>query len=85
MNYGEFLNSVIDDGLKSVDTDEWITKYPKRHEGAKAGFEACRGLTPGQLLALLSDAQRSALEVRSGVEDDGQDSASGVDWAHAKP
>jgi hypothetical protein len=73
MNYGEFLNSVIDDGLKSVETDEWVTKYPKRLEGARAGFESCRGLTPGQLRTLLREAQRSVLEVRSGVEDDGSD------------
>ncbi len=64
MNYGEFLTQVIDNGLKSVASDERITKRAKRLEGAKAGFEACRGKDPVQLKELLGAANRKSALAR---------------------
>ena len=64
MNYEEFLTQVIDNGLKSIAEDARMAKYPKRVEGSKEGFEACRGKTPEQLAQLLVEANRKTLNAR---------------------
>lgn len=64
MKYDEFLNQVIANGLKSLAKDERLAKYPKRVEGSKEGFEACRGKDTEQLAAILTEANRLALNAR---------------------
>jgi hypothetical protein len=72
MTYTEFLDRVVSDGLESITKDEWITKYPKRLEGSRLGFEACRGKLPEQLAELLRDAEGRCM--RSREETEGPDS-----------
>ena len=76
MTYEEFLARVVDDGIRSSGEDERISKYPKRLEGSRLGFEACRGKTPLELAELLRDAERKCLLVRedtSGKDSDIED------------
>ncbi len=60
MVYIEFLTQVIEDGLKSVGSDESLARHPKQLEGARAGFEACRDKLPEQLAELLAEANRKS-------------------------
>lgn len=53
VNYNEFLSRVIDDGIVAATADY---KSGPRLEGALAGFEACRGLQPAQLLQVWRNA-----------------------------
>ena len=66
MNYVNFLNRIIDDGIAAA-TESYKNSVPKR-EGAVAGFRACRGKSPTELLMLLREAnQRQTILV--GTED----------------
>lgn len=47
MNWAEFLEAVINKGIEAAKRDY---KGGKKLEGAIAGFEACRGKTPLQLM-----------------------------------
>lgn len=48
MNYNEFLNRVIDDGIAAAKADYKNDK--NKLEGSIAGFEACRNKMPTELL-----------------------------------
>lgn len=61
--YAQLLDRVISDGIAEVreayaDPD----KHHKR-DGAIEGFEACRGKTPGELVALWQAAENEAHEI----------------------
>jgi|ERR1035437_1208620 hypothetical protein len=70
MNYGDFLEAVINDGIVAAEVDypdypdeekdeeKQITTNLKR-EGSVAGFEACRGLEPEELRALYLEAEHN--------------------------
>ena len=55
MEYGEFLSRIVDDGIVAARRD--YADRPDRLMGAVAGFEACRGRTPGELVDLLRRAR----------------------------
>jgi hypothetical protein len=57
MDYEAFLERVVDDGIAAARAD-YADDDPKR-EGSVAGFEACRGESPGGLAALLKGARRA--------------------------
>lgn len=67
MNYSEFLSRIIDDGIKAAEADY---KDELKLKGAKAGFEACRGLQPDQLVGLLKDSELHTRVKRSECSDD---------------
>lgn len=57
LNMGAFLDRVIDDGIAAV-REDYKERSPHFVEGAVAGFEACRRLSPVDLTSLLSRARR---------------------------
>lgn len=58
MNLAAFLDRIIDDGIKAAAAD--YAEGPKL-DGSIAGFEACRGKTPEQLMDLWSEAGRATI------------------------
>lgn len=68
--YGEFLIRVIDDGIAGARKDYHRPDQAHKLEGALAGFEACRGKTPGQISMLLDDARK---RVRQKLIDNAQE------------
>lgn len=58
MNHDEFVNRLADDGIASVRRDDSLKAKPRRLAGSVAGFEACRGKSPEELLVLLGQADR---------------------------
>lgn len=62
MKYLDFLNAVIDGGIAAANRD-YAADEAKR-DGAVAGFEACRGLHPGDLATLLETARAATRETR---------------------
>lgn len=53
MEYETYLDKVINDGIAAARVD--YAERPAMLKGAVAGFEACRGLQPSALAALLKD------------------------------
>lgn len=52
MDYYEFLNRVIDEGIAAATADYTDPSDKQRLEGSVAGFNACRNLLPDQLVEL---------------------------------
>lgn len=50
MDYYEFLNRVIDEGIAAATADYTEESDKERLEGSIAGFNACRNLLPEQLV-----------------------------------
>lgn len=62
MTYEQFLNRILDDGIAEVKEcykEDKDFNHAKR-EGAIAGFHACRGLSPIQLIALWETSHQLA-------------------------
>ena len=57
MNYSDFLNRVIDEGIEAARADYTKPEQKEMLEGSLKGFEACRGKDIKELLALLIKAQ----------------------------
>jgi len=51
MEYNEFLNRVIDEGIQAATADYTDPSDKQRLEGSIAGFNTCRYLLPEQLVA----------------------------------
>jgi len=68
MDYNEFLNKVIDEGIAAVRED--YANDPMKLEGATNGFEACRDKEPQQLIELLAQAR---VDRRRAIMDDADD------------
>lgn len=69
MTYDEFLTRIIDDGIEAARKSYSQPKQRAKLEGSLEGFEACRGLNPAQLLALLEDAGQRVEAARRRVDD----------------
>lgn len=52
MDYYEFLNRIIDEGIAAATADYTDPSDKQRLEGSIAGFNACRNLLPEQLVEL---------------------------------
>ncbi len=50
MNYYEFLNRVIDEGIAAATADYTKESEKQQLDGSIAGFDACRNLLPEQLV-----------------------------------
>ena len=59
-HYKQFLARVIDDGIAAARHDYAEPRNAQKLAGAIAGFEACRGLDPLQILDALIDANARA-------------------------
>ena len=60
MDYNDFLNKVIDDGIAGVQADYQDDK--DRLDGAIKGFEECYGKDPVALAELLIEANKTTVE-----------------------
>lgn len=58
MDYNEFLNRVINEGISSATADYTDAKDKNRLDGSIAGFEACRDLTPNELVDMFKTASK---------------------------
>lgn len=56
-DYHAFLTRVVDDGIAAAKKD--YAGNPDKLRGAVAGFEDCRGRSPGELLDLLIEAREA--------------------------
>jgi hypothetical protein len=56
MNYNEFLNRVIEEGIEAVKTDYIKPEDKNCLDGSIAGFEACRDKLPDQLVEIWQKA-----------------------------
>lgn len=72
MTLDKFTTAVIEAGLLSIEDDPQLQRHPKRMQGSREGFEACRGKDPEALAALLEQANAAsehARGVRGDIED----------------
>lgn len=68
MEYDEYLNKIIDDGIAAAKRDYSEPRQASKLKGSIAGFEACRGLQPTGIAALLRerhDVTRQAFRDRT--------------------
>lgn len=65
MNYGEFLDRIIDDGIDAARMD-YRDRLDKLR-GAVDGFNACRKKNPQELRLLLEDARTATEVARRGL------------------
>jgi hypothetical protein len=68
VQHSEFLARIIDDGIEAAQKD--YADSPDKLTGAVAGFEACRGMSPLELISVLEFA---ALEVQQAFKDKSED------------
>jgi hypothetical protein len=64
MNYDQFLERVINDGVEAAKADYTKPRQQPHLHGSVAGFEACRYKTPVQLAVLLQEAETATRESR---------------------
>lgn len=69
MQYHDFLNKVIDEGIEAATNDYIEEKYKLHLEGSIAGFEACRNKTPSELLEIWEECQEYILKVPGNRKD----------------
>lgn len=63
MTYAQLLDRVISDGIAEVSETYADPKEHHKRDGAIAGFEACRGKPPEELVALWSAAEDQARQI----------------------
>ncbi len=72
MTYEQLLDRIISDGIAEVREAYADPKDHHRRDGAVDGFEACRGKTPTELVALWHEAEQQTLQItRERRSDDG--------------
>lgn len=62
--YDQLLDRIITDGIAEVRETYADPKEHHKRDGAIAGFEACRGKSPADLVALWSEAEKTAAQIR---------------------
>lgn len=67
MDYGTFLNRIIEDGIAAAEKD-YVDDQQKR-DGAVRGFNECRGKSPEELVVLWTEASKRAQDAH--LEDAG--------------
>jgi len=60
MNYDEFLNTIIDNGIAGAKTDYTEEQQREHLEGSIAGFEACRNKFPHELIEVYHESNEYA-------------------------
>lgn len=66
MTYEELLDRILSDGIAEVREAYAAPEDHHKRDGAIEGFEACRGKSPTDLVALWTEAERSAKQVMRG-------------------
>ena len=61
--YDQLLDRIISDGVAEVREAYADPKDHHKRDGAIEGFEACRGKAPSDLVALWTEAERSAAQI----------------------
>lgn len=61
--YAELLDRIISDGIAEVREAYTDPKDHHKRDGAIEGFEACRGRSPDQLVALWTEAERQSRQI----------------------
>lgn len=64
MTYSEFIDRVIDTGKDGASKSYTRPDQKEKLRGSHAGFEACRGKSPAELIGLMLTAEASANEER---------------------
>lgn len=62
--YDQLLDRIITDGIAEVSVAYADPKEHHKRDGAIEGFEACRGKTPADLIALWVEAERDSMHLR---------------------
>jgi len=62
--YFQLLDRIISDGIAEVHEAYADPKEHHKRDGAIEGFEACRGKSPADLVALWSEAEKTAAQIR---------------------
>ena len=62
--YDQLLDRIITDGIAEVSVAYADPKEHHKRDGAIEGFEACRGKTPADLVALWVEAERDSMHLR---------------------
>lgn len=68
MDYDAFLTRIIDDGIEAAKHDYNKPRDEKKLQGSIAGFEACRGKQPQEIVDLWTSAAKEAA-IRMGSDD----------------
>lgn len=58
MNYDQFLNQIIEDGIAAAKRDYTRNDQKDKLQGSIDGFNACRNCLPSDLLGLLKTASK---------------------------
>lgn len=64
MTYDQLLEKIIADGIAEVRAAYADPKDHHKRDGAIEGFEACRGKTPEQLVALWKASEDECVQIR---------------------
>lgn len=64
--YDQLLDRVISDGIAEVRAAYAAPEEHHKRDGAIAGFEACRGKSPAELVTLWTEAERATADLRLG-------------------
>ena len=65
MTYYQLVDKIIADGIAEVREAYADPKDHHKRDGAIEGFEACRGKSPTEIVALWSEAERRCFQVRT--------------------
>jgi deoxyadenosine/deoxycytidine kinase len=71
--YEQLLDRIIADGIAEVREAYTDPKDRHKHDGALEGFEACRGKTPAELVALWTEAEKLSARIRERGKNDPDD------------
>lgn len=67
ITYDQLLTRLIEDGIAEVTREYADPEKHHKRDGAIAGFEACRGKRPDEILALWKAAERECFALRQRV------------------
>ena len=79
MNYHEFLDRVVSDGIEAVKKDYSKPEQEPKRRGAIQGFEDCRGKSPTEIAELLKKAEKRTFEASIRVNE--SEISDGEYWA----
>jgi hypothetical protein len=68
MTYDQLLDRIISDGIAEVRVAYAAPEDHHKRDGAISGFEACRGKTPPELVALWTAAEEEARQLRAACQ-----------------
>lgn len=79
MDYREFLDRVVNDGIEAVKKDYSKPEQEPKRRGSIQGFEDCRGKSPSEIGELIKLASKKTFEASIRVHED--EISDGEYWA----